>query len=101
MALKKGISIVVKIVETIITLMAAMIGPIEFSAKTENKKASDATVIIDKAAKPYEAPYRHSMSERLINKSLSVLKTNKSLVPNNNIEPKRPKRAMNVKSKTV
>lgn len=50
-ALKKGISIVVKMVQTMITLIAAMIGPIEFSAKTENKKASAATVIMERAAK--------------------------------------------------
>ncbi len=51
MALKTGISRVLKIVNIIMTLIVATIGPMEFSAKTDNKKASAATVNIATAAK--------------------------------------------------
>lgn len=45
----KGISKVERMVNTIITLMVATIGPKEFSAKMEKKKPTAATVIKAKA----------------------------------------------------
>lgn len=84
--MKNGISIVVKMVETTITLIAAMMGPIEFSAKTENKKASEATVTIDNTAKPQAAKYLHKTSCLSMSKSLPLVGTIKSLVPNKSIE---------------
>ena len=51
-ALKTGMFKVLKIVKKIITLIVATIGPIEFSAKTDSKKPSAATVNMATAAKP-------------------------------------------------
>ena len=47
-----GISNVVRIVNTMITLMVATIGPNEFSAKMEKKNPRDDTVMSAIAAKP-------------------------------------------------
>ena len=50
--LNNGRSIDVSMVKTMIMLIVVMIGPIELSAKIDNKKARDATVVIAMAAKP-------------------------------------------------
>lgn len=54
-ALKMGISSVLRMVNTIITLIVETIGPIEFSANIESRNASAATVVMAIAAKPKAA----------------------------------------------
>jgi len=61
--LKRGIFIVLKIVHTIITLIVATIGPIEFSAKKDRKKPKAATVVIARAAKQKAPQYRQKTSD--------------------------------------
>ena len=53
-ALNNGRSIDVRIVNTMIMLIVVIIGPIEFSAKIDNKKAREATVVMAIAAKAKE-----------------------------------------------
>ena len=52
---KMGRSNVLSIVNTIMILMVAIIGPIEFSAKRLKKKLMAATVVIANAANPNAA----------------------------------------------
>jgi len=52
METNKGSSIVVRIVNTMMTLIVATIGPMAFSAKTDKRKEREATVVMAMAAKP-------------------------------------------------
>jgi hypothetical protein len=52
---KMGRSNVLRIVKTIMILMVAIMGPIEFSAKRLRKKLIAATVVIANAANPNAA----------------------------------------------
>ena len=50
-------------VKNTITLMVATMGPIEFSANTDKKKPSAATVVMARAAKPKAPIYRQKTSD--------------------------------------
>ena len=69
-----GRSNVFRIVKTMMMLMVAMIGPIEFSAKRLRKKLSADTVSKAIAAKTKAAKYRHITSEAMIWVSESLLR---------------------------
>ncbi len=56
--LNKGISKVLRMVNTTMMLMVATIGPMEFSANMDSGKPNAATVSIAIAAKPNAAMYR-------------------------------------------
>src|SRR5574343_1355391 len=63
--LKSGIFIVLRMVLTMIMLMVATMGPMEFSAKKESKKPNAATVIIASAAKQKTPAYLQNTSDSL------------------------------------
>jgi hypothetical protein len=58
-----GKSRVLRMVNTMMILIVAMIGPMEFSAKILRKKLIAATVIIARQAKRNAATYLHKTSD--------------------------------------
>jgi hypothetical protein len=84
--LKMGRSSVFNMVKTMMMLMVAMIGPIEFSAKRLRKKLSADTVNSAMAANKNAARYRHITSDDMICEAESLLRMSMSSAPKTIIE---------------
>src|SRR5688500_13283036 len=101
MLLNNGRSIVVRMVKTITILIVLTMGPIEFSANSDNKKERAATAVIAIAAKAKAAKYRHITSEASRMKIWVLLKIIRSLVPKIVIDNTRESSAIHTSSISV
>lgn len=99
--LKMGISMVVRIVKRMITLIVETIGPIEFSAKMESRKESAATVVMAMAAKPKAAKYRQSTSAWFSTTTSSLLRIIRSPVPKIHTETSSARKAIQISNSKV